>query len=187
VRPITRPTIPSSHIFPLRSSGVGGGRWQKVKATRSTAKDKVKASRTKAEMSSSGSEGEGPASVDNSGVHDAPPSTSSAPVGGVIQGVALPASQVGDAPPPILLVLLVSPLGLNECLVTRAALVRPVLPVFTTSESGIPPFPTTPSFRRRSTALVWTEARCPRSVPFVLGGVSARCVGRGSSRPLREG
>ena len=82
-------------------------RWRvrrhKVKASRTKAKDMVKASRNRAKMSSSGSEGVAPASFDHSGEHCGPPGTSPAPVGGVIPGVALPASKAGDAPPPSLL------------------------------------------------------------------------------------
>jgi len=54
-------------------------------------------------MSSSGSESVAPASVDHSGEHGCPPGTIPAPVGGVIPGVALPASRAGDTPPPSLL------------------------------------------------------------------------------------
>jgi len=35
--------------------------------------------------------------------------------------------------------------------------------------------------------VVWTEARCPRSVLVVLGSMSVLRVGRGRSRPLSEG
>jgi len=54
-------------------------------------------------MSSSGSYGVSPASFDDSGEHGGPPGTSATPVGGVIPGVALPASKTGDAEPPKLL------------------------------------------------------------------------------------
>ena len=60
-------------------------------------------SRTKVKMSSSGSEGVAPASVDHSGDHGAPPGTGPPPDGGVIPGVVLLASTTGDAAPPSLL------------------------------------------------------------------------------------
>ena len=63
----------------------------------------MKASKTKARMSSSGSVGVAPESVEHSGEHGGPPGTSPAPVGGVIPGVALPATKPGDAHPPSLL------------------------------------------------------------------------------------
>jgi len=103
VGPITMPTIPSSHIFPWRRSGVGEDRGHKVKASRVKGEVKVKVSQTKAKMSSSGSEGVVPASVDHSGEHGSPPGTIPTPVGGVIQGAALLASRTGDAAPPSLL------------------------------------------------------------------------------------
>ena len=34
---------------------------------------------------------------------------------------------------------------------------------------------------------VWTKARCPWSVPVVVGGVSVLWAGRGSSQSLNEG
>jgi len=101
VRPITKPTIPSSHLVPWRRSGVGGGRGHKVKASRT--KVKVKAPRNKVKMSSSGFEGAAPASVDHTGQHGGPPGTRPTPVRGVIPGVALPASKTGDGAPPSLL------------------------------------------------------------------------------------
>jgi len=97
---ITRPTFPSSHLFPWSRSGVGGGRRQNVKASRSRTNDKVKASRTNTNMSSLGPEGVAPESFDHPGEHGGHPGTSPAPVGGVILGVVLPASKAGDAPPP---------------------------------------------------------------------------------------
>ena len=103
VGPITRPTIPSSDLLPWRRTGVGGGRGHKFRASRTRAKDKVKASRIKAKMSLSGSEGAAPASIDHFGEHGGPPGTRPAPVRGVIPDVALPASEVGDAPPRSLL------------------------------------------------------------------------------------
>ena len=114
VGPVTSPVIPSSNLVHWRMSGVGGGRRRNVKASRTKAKDKVKASRTKAKdkvkasrtkktMSSSGSDGVAPAWADHSGERAGPPGTGPAPVGGVIPGVALPASKASDAPPPSLL------------------------------------------------------------------------------------
>jgi len=103
VRRKTRAVIPSSQLVPWRRSCVGGSRKRKVKASRTKAKDKVKASQTKVKMSSSGSEGTAPASTDQYGEPGAPPGSSPAPVGGVIPGVALPASKADDAPLPTLL------------------------------------------------------------------------------------
>jgi len=103
VGPRIRPTIPSSHLVPWMRSGVGGGGRYKSKPCQTKAKGKIKASQTKAKMSSSGSVEVAPAPVDHSGEHGGPSGTSPAPAGGVIPGVALPASKAGDAPPPSLL------------------------------------------------------------------------------------
>ena len=101
--PRTRPTIPSSHLVPYRRSGLGGGCRHKGKSSQTKAKDKIRASQTKAKMSSSGSVEVAPASIDHSGEHGGPPGTRPAPVGGVIPGVALPAAKPGDAHSPSLL------------------------------------------------------------------------------------
>jgi len=90
VGPITRPTIPTSDLFPWRRTGVGGGRGRKFKASGTTATDKFKAFRTRAKMSSSGSEGVAPASIDHFGEHGGPPGTRPAPVGGVMPDVVFP-------------------------------------------------------------------------------------------------
>ena len=99
---VTRPTIPSSHVFSWRRSGVGGHRGHRVKASRVKGKVKVKVSRTKADMSSSGFEGVAPASVDLSEEHSGPPGMIQTPVCGVIPGVALPESQTDAAAPSLL-------------------------------------------------------------------------------------
>jgi len=131
--PVTRPVIPSSHLFLWRRSGVGGGRGYNFKASRSNinasrSKTKAsqcnaKASRGKHNMSSSGYQGEAPASGDESGelgVSSGP----SPPAGrGVIPGATLSASGTGDAAPPSLL--------------TPALLLRPCRDVF--GDVPVPP------------------------------------------------
>jgi len=68
-------------------------------------RSKAKASLDKAKMSSSASEGLALASGDHSGDHGVPPGTISTTGGGVTPGVALLASEMGDAAPPSLLAL----------------------------------------------------------------------------------
>jgi len=100
---VIRPTIPSSHAVPWRRSCFGGHRGHGVKASRVKGKVKVKVSRTKAKMSSSGSEGVAPASVDLSEEHGGPPGIFPTPVAVIIPGVAFSESKTGDAAPPSLL------------------------------------------------------------------------------------